>query len=277
MNAHITDLLSSEAYARAAHVAAHGTAPTSPEGLPMGASPLPATDVRVCRTCTQRPVTGRYAQHCDACLARIRRRKPRYPFTAEREQYLRTHYAPHEPGCVTRIATVLNVPTWRVKRWAAELGLATTTLKAPDWSPSEVAFLEEHIGARSVGWIAKQLGRTVTAVAVKSKRLGIDRRECRDWYTVAALALAMGVDSHIVTRWIRQGLLQATPTGQAREDGRPAMFSITVPAIRRFLQQHPTAYRLAKVDQVWFLDLVFGKVGAPRPEPSPEPTEARVA
>ncbi|MGV3518191.1 hypothetical protein [Luteitalea sp.] len=277
MNAHITDLLSSEAYARAAHVAAHGISPSSPEGLPMDVLPVPATVVRVCRVCTQRPVVGRFAHHCDVCLSRIRRRKPRYPFTPERQQYLKTHYAPHEAGCVARIAAALNVPGWRVKRWAAELGLAVITPKSPDWTPTEVAFLEEHIGARTVGWIAKRLGRTATAVAVKSKRLAIDRRECRDWYTVTALALAMGVDSHVVTRWIRSGLLQAATVGQQREDGRPAMFSITVPAIRRFLQQHPTAYRLAKVDQVWFLGLVFGKVGAPRPEPSPEPTEARVA
>jgi hypothetical protein len=270
VNAHITDLLSSEAYARAAHVAAHGTSPSTSEGLPM--------DARLCRVCTQRPVVGRYAHHCDVCLSRIRRRKPRYPFTPERQAYLRTHYAPSEAGCVARVAAALQVPAWRVKRWAAELGLAVITPKAPDWTPAEVAFLEEHVGTRTVGWIAKRLGRTVTAVAVKSKRLGIDRRECRDWYTVTTLALAMGVDTHVGSRWIRQGLLPATPLGQARDDGRPAMFSITVPAVRRFLQQHPTAYSLAKVDQVWFLDLVFGgKVGTPRPEPSPEPTEARVA
>lgn len=217
-----------------------------------------------------------YSRFCDACRAQVRKKPARYPLTPEREAYLRAHYQPHVKGISARVAAVLRVPAWRVKRWAAELGLAVTGVRAPAWSAAEVAFLEEHVGARTVGWIAKRLGRTVTAVSVKAKRLHIDRRGCREWYTADALAIAMGVDATTIGRWIRQGWLQATAYGQVRPDGRPAAFAITPLAVRRFLQQHPGAYTLAKVDQVWFLDLAFGAVGTAIPSKA-EPEEARIA
>jgi len=211
-----------------------------------------------------RQVERPYATFCNLCLALIRRKPPTWVLTPERDRYLREHYNPRERGTSLRIGRVIGVPAWRVKRWAAELGLCATMKKQPDWTPAEVAFLEEHIGTRSVGWIARALKRSLTAVQVKAKRLQISRRDCRDWYTADALALAMGHDPTTVARWIRTGKLQAERYGENHADGRPAMYRVSEAAVLRFLREHPAAYQLAKVDQVWFLGLVFSDIGGGR-------------
>lgn len=204
----------------------------------------------------------RLARFCDACRSERRRKPPKYPLTIERRQFMQAHYRPTERGVSHRIARVLNVPRWRVCRWAAELGLTGPDTRGVPWTPNDDAFLEAHIGSRHVNWIAKQLGRSITAVVVRSKRLSISRRDARSWYTARQVADAFGVDPSTVVRWIEHGKLQAKHEGLDHPAGRAAAWRVEHASVRRFVQLHPSAYTLAKVDQVWFLDLVFGQIGA---------------
>jgi len=189
----------------------------------------------------------------------------RYPLTPERLAYLRAHYDSQAPGRAQQIARALGVPVWRVKRWAAVHGLATRLVhRHTDWTPDEIAFLEAHVGTKSVPWIAKHLpGRSVTAVIVKLKRLAISRRDARDWFTATQVGLGFGIDPHEVVRWIERAWLPATRFGADHGD-RVHAWRITEDGIRRFVRAHPTAFSLAKVDQVWFLSLLFGDVGERR-------------
>jgi hypothetical protein len=52
----------------------------------------------------------------------------------------------------------------------------------------------------------------------------------------------------------------------ARSDGRIVAYQISPKALERFVREHPTAYRLDRVDQLWFLDLVFGGLVGARSE-----------
>jgi hypothetical protein len=213
-----------------------------------------------CQDCGRE--TGRqHASFCDPCRVKHRGKPSIYRLTPEREAYLRTHYIPSERGISIRIAAVLRVPKWKVCRWAAELGLARKYDEERNWRPEEVAFLEEHIGSRTPAWIAKRLKRSLTAVTVKAKRLRISRRDGRDWYTAHQVAEAFGVDPTTVIRWIGKGWLQATTHGQDHPD-RHCMYQVTYKAMARFVREHRGAYDLAKVDQLFFLDLVFGATPA---------------
>jgi hypothetical protein len=208
-----------------------------------------------CQTCgidTGKPL----AKYCDAHRWPLRGKRLKYPLTPERRAYLLEHYDATDLGKAGRVAAVLGVPRWRVTRWAQELGLAAVAAKAKDWTPEEDAFLETHLGARHVHWIARKLGRSVTAVVVRSKRLAISRRAARDWWTATQVALGFGVDPGTVVRWIRQGKLAATPYGQDHDD-RHHTYQVWPADVVRFIEQHPSAFTLAKVDQVWFLDLVL--------------------
>lgn len=212
-----------------------------------------------CGVATGKP----WAIYCDAHRWKHRGKPSTYKLTVERSNYLREHYKPSERGISHRCARVLGVPKWRVCRWAAELGLTGPSTKGADWTAAEDAFLETHIGTRTVGWIGRSLKRSMTAVVVRSKRLSISCRDARTWYTARQVAEGFGVDSKTVTRWIEQHKLAARHEGQDYPDGRPAAWRIEHAAVRRFIQVNPTAFSLAKVEPVWFLDLVFnGAVGS---------------
>lgn len=216
----------------------------------------------LCEAGCGRAADGPLARFCAGCRAERRRKRPIHPLTPERRAYMLAHYRPTEHGVSYRLARVLGVPKWRVCRWAAELGLTGPDTRGPAWTPADDAFLEAHIGSRRVGWIAKQLRRSVTGVTVRAKRLRISRRDARTWYTARQVADAFGVDPSTVVRWIERHDLDATHEGQDHPGGRAAAWRIEHAAVRRFVREHPGAYTLAKVDQVWFLDLVFGQIGA---------------
>lgn len=217
--------------------------------------------MKLCEAGCGRSVDGPMSRFCAGCRAERRRKKPKHPLTPERRAYMLAQYRPTERGVSYRIARVLGVPKWRVCRWAAELGLTGPDTRGPKWTPAEDAFLEAHIGARRVDWIAKQLRRSVTGVVVRAKRLSISRKDARTWYTARQVADAFGVDPGTVVRWIELGKLAAKHEGQDYPNGRAAAWRIEHLSVRRFVKLHPSAYTLAKVDQVWFLDLVFGEIG----------------
>jgi hypothetical protein len=222
---------------------------------------------RVCRDCgadfksTSRKEPARCAkcrgQQASAQAWTTRRKK--YDWTPQREAYLRTHYDGKVKRRAEAIARALGWPTWVIKKHAQQLGLAYP-VDRKDYTAAEVALIEEWTGARSSRWIAKRLHRTETSVVLKQKRLGMSRR-VRDGYTVGAVSECFGVDHHSVDRWIREGKLHATRRGTDRTGKQGDIYKITDADIKAFVRDHPTAFRLDKVDPVWFLDLVLG---APR-------------
>jgi hypothetical protein len=151
---------------------------------------------------------------------------------------------------ITDLTRMLRRPRWVVRKRAQELGLAR--VKELRWSAEEVAYLEANYSRYSIQRLARRMGRTVTAVAVKKKRLGL--RKTDEGYTARALAQAFGVDDHKVSGWIRAGLLEATMRGTELERD---VYYISDDAALRFVRQNPLAFDLRKVDQLWFLDLVL--------------------
>ena len=220
---------------------------------------------RLCHDC-QEPTGRKHARYCDRHRFLHQKRPAKYgALTPEREAFLRAHYQPDGQGrgWTVRLARRMGVPKWRLTRWAATLGLMEPTTKPPAWTPAEDAHLERRLEqGRSLEVIARELHRSLTAVEVRSKRLGISRRSCRQGFSACALALAMGVDVHKVTRWIASGWLDASRMGTARTPAQGGdEWVITEHAVRTFLREHPTAYSLRRVDQTWFLSTVFGTLG----------------
>jgi hypothetical protein len=217
--------------------------------------------IRHCEDCGQ-PTGKKWGRYCDAHRWKHRGKPSTYKLTPEREAFLRANYKPSVRGISHRCAKVLGVPKWRVCRWAAVLGLTGPTTKGANWTPEEDAILEAHIGSRHLNWIAKRLNRSITAVVVRAKRREIGRRDARTWYTAHQCALGFGVDPTTAIRWIEKGWLKAKHEGQDYPDGRAAAWRIEHRDVRAFIQAYPTMFTLAKVDQGWFLDLVFrGSIG----------------
>lgn len=141
-------------------------------------------------------------------------------------------------------------------------------LNARRWTPEE-----DDLVARNIQHTAGHIGRLLRAAGFERTENGVAlrihklrARLDRTSYTARGFALLMGVDWHTALRWIRQGWLRAErrPDERTPEQGGHT-FIITPASARRFVREHPGAFDLAKVDQLWFLDLVFeGKIGEAR-------------
>jgi hypothetical protein len=211
------------------------------------------------------------ARYCPGCRRRFQLGKtPKYPWTPERDAIVRARYDSRVRGRTGEIAATLGFPSWTVKRRASVLGLSHQWPPTRrDWTAEEVAFLEAHAGVHQVGWMAKRLRRTLTSVVVKLKHLHISQA-VREGYRLRDLEICFGTNHHAIERWVREGKLQIRRAGTARVGKQGDFWHVTDAEIRRFVRTYPTAFRLDRVDQTWFLDLVFGshQLGADTREPA---------
>ena len=189
------------------------------------------------------------------------RRHRKYVFTAQIDQRIREIYFSHpnakaRPG-IRHLAEQVGIPHWALKKRARELGLART--KEKPWSEPELAILARYawMSDERIRLKLKAAGyaRTVTGIHSKLKRM---RFKCDpNFYSGKGLAQALGIDSHVVARWIKSGHLRAQFRGTARGEQQGGdIYLIREKDVRGFVLEHPTEIDLRKVDQLWFLDLI---------------------
>lgn len=213
-------------------------------------------------TITEAPPAARFERTSSRCVpARTHRRK----YVADeqidaiiREAYRRrleekdrqaTRWAQRETGW----------PKFMIVRRGAELGLART--KEPNWSPAELAILEEtaHLGVEAVRRKLAQagFGRSRTGILLKRRRLKLTA--CLHGYSGNALAALFGVDNHKIYRWIEDGVLVAERRGTDRTSKQGGdTYWIRREDTYAFLLNHPDEYDLRKVEKWWFLSLITG-------------------
>lgn len=169
------------------------------------------------------------------------------------DHVLRNMYDATVPGRAQEIAEKLRMPRWAVNRRAVALGLSRP--KDRPWSAAEQSYLEGNYHHVSVKALARKLGRSVTAVKLKAKRLGL--RKYGEGYTALSLAEALGVDPHWVLARIRSGRLRATPrhTERTAQQGGDSWL-ITDEGFIDFLREFPYEIDFRKVDGLWFMDLM---------------------
>jgi hypothetical protein len=194
----------------------------------------------------------------DGFKAQIRRK---YVFADQIDQLIREVYIGHRdartrPG-IRVLAKRVGIPHWALKKRARELGLART--KELPWTDLELAILSRHawMSDERIRLKLKAAGysRTVTGIHLKLRRMRF--KHDGSFYSARGLAQALGVDSHVVTWWIKSGHLKAKRRGTARTELQNGdIYLIHQKDARRFILEHPTDIDLRKVDQLWFLDLI---------------------
>jgi hypothetical protein len=169
---------------------------------------------------------------------------------------LRERYDSRVRNRAREIATTFGWPDWVIKRRACLLGLSTPwPADRKNWTSEEERLLEENSGRRHVTWLAKRLKRSLTSVVLKLKRMGL-RRRMTDGYTLGTLGECFGIDHHVIERWVREGKLTVKRRNPDAAERSP--WYVTDRDVLAFIRQHPLDFRLDKVDQHWFLDLVLG-------------------
>jgi hypothetical protein len=206
--------------------------------------------------------TGLLEEHTEALQAHpIKSRRRKYVFTNQIDELIRAIYL-DRPGDKTRpgirvLAKKVGIPHWALKKRARELGLART--KEKPWSEPELEILSRcaWMSNERIRLKLKAAGytRTVTGIHLKLRRMKF--KHDPGFYSANGLAQALGIDSHVVSRWLRSGHLKAKLRGTSRgEKQNGDIYLIFEKDVRRFVLEHPTEIDLRKVDQLWFLDLL---------------------
>jgi len=127
--------------------------------------------------------------------------------------------------------------------------------ETPSRLPRLRARTPPYAGQRHVNWIAKRLKRPIVSVVLKLKRMDL-RRRVTEGYTLRDLQECFGVDHHVIARFVREGKLKVRRRNPDADQRSPWM--VTDRDLLAFIRSYPTAINLAKVDALWFMDLVSG-------------------
>lgn len=107
--------------------------------------------------------------------------------------------------------------------------------------------------------MAKNLHRSVNAVAGRIQRLGLRHRYRDGWYTKTEVCEILGVDQHWVQRRIDAGVLRATyHNGERPGKGGMRMWHIAEKELRGFVIQYPQELNGRNVDIVQLVDVLVG-------------------
>ena len=161
-------------------------------------------------------------------------------------------------GDCKALAERIGRPAWWVQKRASTLGLTRTNRTRLDaWTQPELDLLDAwSMCANKL--IARKLreagyARTETAVAVKLKRLKLDR-ENPDLWSATGLAPMFGVDPVTIASWIQKRGLPARREGS----GPTAPLLIERARLRKWIERNPERIDLRRVDQTWFKELMWG-------------------
>jgi len=179
-----------------------------------------------------------------------------------REAYLRMRMG--DRAALKVVSWELGWTRSAVSKRAAELGL--TRVKERCWSDQEEQLLQ-RFGQLAPTGIQRKLSeagfvRSVAAIQVKLNR---DRIKSNlDGYSACRLADALGVDVKKVLRWIHRGILRAERRGTERLPQQGGdIWWIPDASVRKFILNFPGEIDLARVEKIWFLNLLTnGKLQA---------------
>lgn len=169
------------------------------------------------------------------------------PFTTEEDAYIQAHYATEALGS---IAVTLGRALGSVQQHIALLirqGVLDprTRYYQPGWTAQERDYLRTHWGLLPDAEVAAHLGRSLTACALKAKRLGLNRKAL--FLTAYDVARLLRVDLKTVTRWIGLGWLSATKSPVRA--GRNRCWRISGADLTTFLTTHLDKYEYRRIDR----------------------------
>jgi hypothetical protein len=212
------------------------------------------------------PMKTEAAQTCDDPALRYKRK---YLPTPAIDEAIRGGYRRQRQGDRQALQAVSRQIAWSrsaVCKRGAELGV--TRAKERPWIAEEQELLERfgHLAPSGIRreFVAAGFCRSIAAIQIKLNRTRI--KQNLDGYSANSLGRALGVDAHKILTWIRRGLLTAERRGTDRTEVQGGdTWWISDRAVKRFILRAPEEIDLARVEKIWFLDLLTGgKIGSQR-------------
>lgn len=157
---------------------------------------------------------------------------------------------------VERIAAQLGLRPQQVKSRIQSMGLAKRTGYAR-WDPQDDDVLKEMLGRYEPATIATKLHRSITAVRIRSTRLGLSYRNRDGWYTKKEACEILGVDHKRCQSWIDSGILKARWDGERQpQQNGSAMWRIDEQDLVAFIKKYPQELNGRNVDIVQIVGLL---------------------
>jgi hypothetical protein len=198
------------------------------------------------------------------CAARgsagISRRPTRWSITPEIHEMIQKAYQTMSGnGQINQLAARLGYPRWKITRYAVKQGWVATQPKEPNWGGQEIDILERkaHLSPERIQIYLRraEFNRSVTAIVLKRKRMRLPKNLAG--MSACQLAECLGVDSHFVTRAIRDGRLRAIKRGTDRTSQQGGdIYFIKGKQIKEYIIGNIHEIDLRKVDKFWFVDVL---------------------
>lgn len=142
----------------------------------------------------------------------------------------------------------MNVMRYQVKRYVK-------------WSEEEQRILERnaHLSCQAIQRRLKKAGYERSVTAIRDRIALNNLRQDTPYFCQKQLAEFLGVSAQTVRRWMQEGLVKS----QRKQTEHPAdPRLIHRNEVLRFIKRYPGSIDLSKVDQLWFLDVIFeGRIG----------------
>lgn len=194
----------------------------------------------------------------------MRRGKPiKYVITSEMHNQIRAAYQGDTgSGQIRDLAIQLELPRWKVTRYAIAQGFMAKQKKEPEWTARELKLLERYAHLAPVG-IQKRLKkygyhRTEVGIVLKRKRMRFLQN--LNGHSAQSVAKSFGIDVHSIMRYIKNGWLIARKRGTQRTEIQGGdMYYIKDKDIRNFIIENVEVVDFRKLDKYWLVNLLAGK------------------
>lgn len=202
------------------------------------------------------------ALNFEACGDPSIKHKRKYVPTPAIDQAIRGAYQNQRQGdkkALHRVAASIAWSRSAVCKRGAELGV--TRAKEHPWTAAEEQLLERfgHLAPSGIRrqFSSRGFSRSIAAIQIKLSRTRI--KQNLEGYSANSLAAALGVDVHKILTWIRRRLLAAERRGTNRTQMQGGdIWWISNRAVKCFILRAPEEIDLARVEKIWFLDLLAG-------------------
>jgi len=154
------------------------------------------------------------------------------------------------------IADGLGISFYAVKAQVQKMGISFQDRHY--WTKKEDERLEELMPRDCPGKVAKLMHRSINSVVLRSKRLGLSRRDRDGWYTKLDVCELLGVDHKWLQLRIDCGALKAKPHNPERppqKDGG-SFWEIREEDLIDYIRTYPQELMGRNVDIIGLVDLL---------------------
>ena len=164
-------------------------------------------------------------------------------------------------GEIRDLAARLGLPRWKITRHAIVNGWTPKQKKEPDWSEREINILGQnaHRTPEVIQRRLKKYGfrRTLCGIVIKRKRMRFLQN--LSGHSARSVAECLGVNDHVVLRYINTGQLKARRRGTARTKANGGdHYYIKDRDIKNFLMENTAIIDFRKIDKYWLVDILTG-------------------